>query len=273
MTRARTCLGLAVALCWLTVACDQDQATDGGITAPLLKKGGGGRPPAPPNIDITVTPEVRAGTPNQFSDDGLGSYPGGVCGVKAYAGTDLSFRPVDNRLKGKAIRELEDPDGPCAGIYPRSASFDMNAALVHEICVNPVDEANCPTDFNVHTGEQTLAQHVLENDLDDPGPASSLGTAQLRFFDADTTNSSLVPGGFNVAYCSGGESNRPFRFSPERHPENSNYFMVTEQGGVTSVVTQQYPDNMGTCLRERQDGTVVIILVHMDLAYEYVEIP
>jgi hypothetical protein len=234
----------------------------------------GGKPADPVEMSVVIPTEVRPGVSNMLLGDGLntGEYVGGQCGVKALLSflsgdeTDFfDFRPRSNTLNRKELRDLERdcPD------FPRQAWFDLSSATVH---LSPDDSLDVPL------------QDYIDSENADPidttatDPPLELGEDNLR----KTSISNLTAvgdgpperrgNGFNLLYCmdvapDGAAVGRPFVFNSAREP-GSDSLEVERAGELFHVRTQPYPHNVGSCEHHRADGSAVVLLLHVDLAYD-----
>lgn len=257
----------------ITIAADADTgAYDVAVTTLDGRRGIGiemftvhGKPEAAKPADVTIVGETTPGVANLLAPDATGLYRDGVCGARGeWSPTNAAFWPRDFGLTPKQERDLERdcPD------FPRVVTFDVVSARVHAMCVNASDLDRCPSDPLLHENEPNVGDLIAAGVLDPVGDRARMTRATVRELERRPERGGHAPGGFNLAYCLGTDARgRPFRFDPDRHPE-THRFSIGEAGAVLQVRTQAFPNNVGSCAHQEADGTWVVLLLHMDLAYD-----
>lgn len=285
----RPATALLLACLASTMGC-QDLPTDTGSTgtshvpdAPLLAGNGNGNGHGPGGGggggggggSSTVTAVAITSLAGDLSSDGHGDYIQGKCGVKATWEADpsfLSFRPVDNGLNRKDEKDIEsDPD--CDGVYPRYVDIDLATTPVRGYCVNPSSGDSCtPGELVEPPAGTTLSDLADQNTVDAPAGETISSLAARLYVAGDDGDETTAPGGLNTEYCLDDGRGRPFRFDPARNAGSSEFAVtLTAEGRPARIETQPWPDNVGSCLHTRSDGSEVLLLLELDLAVDIEE--
>jgi hypothetical protein len=216
---------------------------DDAAVAPLLKKGGGGGGGPPQLRDVDV--EIPTG--NALIDDGLGPYRGENCAVVAKAGSSFSFFPFYGAMNRKERKDYEN-DPNCRDIngtlIQRSIRVDLANAMVHDPASHPNEDV-------------TLAQLIIDQGLDPIGSDDVMNHAKVSVFDGSGVYQSRVS--FGVPYCN------YLMFDDE---VGSNDLTVAQTEGNVRVETQAWPDNVGLCAHDTGGDEPLVILLHLDIAYD-----
>jgi hypothetical protein len=243
----------------------------------VVEKGSGGPPWGPTNMRVWLPTEVRSGVDNMLDPDPHGPYDGGVCGVRVWYTTDeqrsLTFQPIDYVLgtNKRALREAQ----ACTE-FPRKAWFDLLAAKVHisddhtddPTLEDYIENGNADPITILPDEEKEIGKGMIKIPTDDD-QVRSAGTYPLNVADGTMELRNVA---FNLAYCLDDGWGSPFLFWPDREPD-SDPLEVERDGGVFHLRTQPFPDNIGHCSHTRADGSNVILLLHMDLAYNVTSLP
>ena len=102
-----------------------------------------------------------------------------------------------------------------------------------------------------------------------------LHSTSLRGLNLIQTDGTSTQGeAFNLRYCLGLDGRgRPFRFNKDTQP-GSNDLEVTRVGTDDfHMRTQPFPKNVGSCEHTRENGSVIELFLHMDLAYDITPLP
>lgn len=208
----------------------------------------------PDDAEMTIT-SLANGVANMLVSDGNGAYVGGACGVESWLEGDsvrYTFRPVKHMLNRKEERELERS----CSFFPRSFTLAITGAtVVHD-----------PADPGDHSLDRPLQELVDEGMVLDPAGRTTGGEFAVHL-PSETGDSPRAS--FNVAYCTGEDGRgSPIVYGTDREPDSDNLHVTRVTDGTFLVSTKHYPDNVGHCLHDRNDGTEVVLLLHLDLAYE-----
>lgn len=230
----------------------------------VVEKGGGGPPPGPDAMRVRMPLEARGGVESMITPDLTDPFDHDLCGVTAWHNTldgadAFVFRPLSNGLNKKQRRDVEracEDAGFPPGTFPRSASWRLDAAVVH-LGGGP----------DGHEGDVPLLDYIAADN------ASPFTTVDQNFLKAGS-DGHLIPdgsiqlttGGFNLEYCLDDGRGVPFLFNPARAPDSSQ-LEVERAGAIVTVRTQAYPDNIGVCEHTRSDGSLVVLSLHVDVAY------
>lgn len=245
--RTKWCSGFAVAGVLLLVASCAEGPTlppDDAEVGPLLKKGGG--PPQLRDVDVEIpsdyTGNALIGDDFELND---GLYEGGKCAVVAKAGSSFSFFPFYGAMNGKERKDYEgDPD--CR---------DAEGSLIQRWM--RVDLANAKVHTEDHVDEPTLAQFILDEGLPeiDIGNDDVMNHAKVSTFDVSGSSG----GSFGVPYCN------YLQFNDAVGP---NDLLISQDGSVVHVRTQDYPNNVGLCAYDVSGEEPLWVLLHLDIAYD-----